>query len=227
MTTANRFTRTLLEAPTPVIAEVKPRTGDGNDLLRGRSAAAIALEYAAAGAACLSVVTGRWFGGSVDLLRTVASATGLPVLQKDFIIREKQLETARALGASAVLLTARLLTASSLRRMSGQALSLGLTPFVEVTDEEEIDAVPHPQDSVIAVNNKNIEQRELDAGELGRSLRLLPAVRATGTPCPVSASGIDTPVQAAALLDAGYAGLLVGTTLLRAANVDEWLGALR
>nr|WP_042188842.1 indole-3-glycerol-phosphate synthase [Kibdelosporangium sp. MJ126-NF4]CEL18490.1 Indole-3-glycerol phosphate synthase [Kibdelosporangium sp. MJ126-NF4]CTQ97974.1 Indole-3-glycerol phosphate synthase (EC 4.1.1.48) [Kibdelosporangium sp. MJ126-NF4] len=221
------FVNALLNARTPVIAEVKPRTGDGDDLLRGRSPESVALEYSAAGAACLSVVTGHWFGGTVDLLRTVAAVTGLPVLQKDFIIREKQLETARSLGASAVLLTARLLTASSLRRLSTQALSLGLTPFVEITDEEEIDAVPHPQDCVIAVNNKNIQQREQDDGDLGRSLRLLPAVRATGTPCPVSASGIDTPEQASDLLAAGYAGLLVGTTLLRATSAGAWFGALR
>jgi indole-3-glycerol phosphate synthase len=221
-----RFVQTVLDAATPVIAEIKPRTGDGDDLLGGRGPAEIAGTYLEAGAACLSVVTGRWFGGRLDLLRTVTAQTGLPVLQKDFITRESQVATAAELGAAAVLLTARLLAAASLRLLVERSLLLGITPFVEVTCEAEIAAVPHPQDCVIAVNNKDIQDRERAAADLGRSTRLLPAVLASGTACPVSASGIDTPEQAAELLTAGYAGLLVGTTLLRAASPRGWFDDL-
>jgi indole-3-glycerol phosphate synthase len=221
-----RFVSAVLDAGTPVIAEIKPRSGDGDDLLRGRGPAEIARTYRDAGAACLSVVTGRWFGGRLDLLRTVASETGLPVLQKDFITRESQLATASELGAAAVLLTAQLLPVASLRRLVECALLLGVTPFVEVTGEAEIAAVPHAQDCVIAVNNKDIRLRECDDGEPGRSLRLLPAVLASGTSCPVSASGIDTPRQAAGLLAVGYAGLLVGTALLGCASPRDWFAEL-
>lgn len=221
-----KFVHTLLDAGTPVVAEIKPRTGNGNDLLRGRDPAEIARTYADAGAACLSVVTGRWFGGRLDVLRTVASATGLPVLQKDFITRDSQIATAAELGASAVLLTAQLLPVVSLRRLASHALRLGITPFIEVTSEAEIAAVPHAHDCVIAVNNKDIRQRERNAADLGRSMELLPAVLATGTACPVSASGIDTPSQAADLLSAGYAGLLVGTSLLRASSAVDWFSSL-
>ncbi|WP_423834904.1 hypothetical protein [Streptomyces manipurensis] len=84
----------------------------------------------------------------------------------------------------------------------------------------------HPQECVIAVNNKDIKTRERDAGDLGRSLDLLPAVRAAGAACPVSASGIDSPTTAAGLLDAGFGGLLVGTSLLRTGSPEAWVDTM-
>ncbi|MEU7607655.1 indole-3-glycerol-phosphate synthase, partial [Streptomyces sp. NPDC041003] len=64
------------------------------------------------------------------------------------------------------------------------------------------------------------------AGDVGRSLDLLPALRAAGVACPVSASGIDGPASAARLLDAGFGGLLVGTSLLRTGAPVEWVDAM-
>jgi indole-3-glycerol phosphate synthase len=216
------FLEALLTAPIPVITEVKLTDGAGADLLGGRTIAEVIDAYHDAGAPCMSVVTGGWFGGSRQLLREVAALTDAPLLQKDFLTRESQLRRASELGASAVLLTARLLPAAVLRRLIEQALRLGLTPFVEVRTEEEIDAVSHGPDCVVAVNNKDIRHRERDRGDLQRSLALLPAVVSSGTRCPVSASGIHRPEDAAHLVTSGYAGLLIGTALLRAPSPRAW-----
>lgn len=170
----------------------------------------------------MSVVTGRWFGGSSQLLREVAALTDAPLLQKDFLTRESQLRQAKELGVSAVLLTATLLPAVVLGHLIEHALRLGLTPFVEVCGEEEIDAVIHGPDCVVAVNNKDIRGRERDHGDIERSLQLLAAVAGSGTPCPVSASGIHQPEVAAYLVNSGYAGLLIGTALLRASSPRAW-----
>ncbi|GAA1646787.1 hypothetical protein [Actinoplanes couchii] len=221
------FLSTLLTADLPLIMEIKPRDPDGTDLLGGRSAAEVVDTYEAAGAPCLSVVTGHWFGGSPDLLREVTRRTTRPVLQKDFVTRRDQLATARDLGASAVLLTAGLLPAAVLARMVTAALSAGLTPFVEVTTEREIAAVPHAAECVLAVNNKDIKIRERGTAELTRSTALLPALRAAGTLCPVSASGIHDAAVAADLLGQGFAGLLIGTSLLRSTDVTAWAADVR
>ncbi|MEV3993970.1 indole-3-glycerol-phosphate synthase [Streptomyces sp. NPDC049837] len=218
----SRFIEALLTAERPLIMEIKRRDAHGIDLIAGRTPADIVAAYEAAGAPCVSVVTGRWFAGTPELLRDVARLTDLPLLQKDFITRRDQLTAAKELGASAVLLTAALLPATAMRTLVETALRTGLTPFVEVTSEAEVAAVPHAADCVIAVNNKDIRARERDAGDIGRSLALLPALRAAGTPCPVSASAIDTPEKAARLLGAGYRGLLIGTALLRAGDPAAW-----
>ncbi|MFE7777891.1 indole-3-glycerol-phosphate synthase [Streptomyces sp. NPDC057445] len=216
------FTDALTTARLPLVMEVKCRDAGGEDLLGGRPVADVVAAYEAAGAPCVSVVTGRWFGGSEDLLAEVAGLTRLPLLRKDFITSRRQLRRSAELGASAVLLTVRLLSSDTLRLLTRQALDLGLTPFVEVGDEEEAAAVRYGADCVVAVNNKDITTRERGEGDLSRSPALLPAVRATGTRCPVSASGIHSPQDAAALVDAGFAGLLVGTGLLRAASLEQW-----
>ncbi|MGH3864412.1 indole-3-glycerol-phosphate synthase [Actinokineospora sp.] len=220
------FIDALTTAPSPVIAEIKPRSAAGEELVGARSPADIARAYLDAGAACLSVVTGRWFGGDPAMLAEIARLSPVPVLRKDFLTRDKQLVASHELGAAAVLLTATLLPATALATLVGRALALGLTPFVEVVDEAEIERVPNAADCVIAVNNKDIRDRERGAADLGRSARLLPSALARGTRCPVSASGIETPGQAAQLIDAGYAGVLVGTGLLRADSPGHWFADL-
>jgi indole-3-glycerol phosphate synthase len=220
------FVEALLAARTPVIAEVKRSDANGAGLLGDRSVAEIVDTYQEAGMPCLSVVTGRWFGGTVDMLAEVTARTSLPVLQKDFITRDSQLVRARDMGASAVLLTARLLPAETLRNLIVRTLRLELTPFVEVVDEAEIEAVVHGDECVIAVNNKDITTGERDSGDPDRGVDLLPAVLGTGTSAPVSASGIEHPWVGASLVAQGFSGLLVGTGLLRAASPQCWIDEL-
>jgi len=216
------FIDALCGAPTPVIMEIKRLDPHGGDLLGSRSLAEVVAGYEAASAGCLSVVTGRWFGGSVDMLREVAGLTCLPILQKDFITREAHIVRAKELGASAVLLTAQLLPQSGLVRLIERSLREGLTPVVEVVSGEEAEAVVHAEDCVVAVNNKAIRTHERDAGSIDRSLSLLPALLETGTHCPVSASGIEGPEVAARLLAAGFEGVLIGAALLRAPSLHAW-----
>jgi indole-3-glycerol phosphate synthase len=176
-----------------------------------------------AGAPCISVVTGRWFGGEEQMLRDVRAVTDLPLLQKDFITREKQLAKAAEMGASAVLLTARILPKSTFQSMIEKTLSHGLTPFVEVADHEELESVIHAEDCVVAINNKDIRNQERGRGDIDLSRSLLEATIQTGTPCPASASAITDPRVAAELIDAGFKGLLIGTGLLLADSVQGWI----
>jgi indole-3-glycerol phosphate synthase len=223
----NDFIPSLLDADRPVIMEVKRQDAHGRDLLGDRTVAEIVAGYEAAGAPCISVVTGRWFGGTDDTLREVAALTDRPLLQKDFITKRGQLRTALELGASAVLLTAALLPRSTLGKLVGAALEMGLTPFVEVTSPAEAQAIPRAGECVVAVNNKDIKLRERDVADVDRSVAMLPALARTGTACPVSASGIDRPEMAARLLDEGFAGLLVGTGLLRSpGGAEAWVEEL-
>jgi indole-3-glycerol phosphate synthase len=221
------FLTSLLASPERVIMELKPRDGHGRDLLGARRPADVVADFVRAGAPCLSVVTGRWFGGDDRLLGETARIAGVPILKKDFITTDAQIAAAKSIGASAVLLTARILPRSILQRRIRAALREGLTPFVEVTSESELERVVHAEECAIAISNKDIAGRERDVPDLGRSLALLDAVRATGTPCPVSASGIDDPADAARLLDAGFEAVLVGTALLRTASVQRWVDELR
>jgi indole-3-glycerol phosphate synthase len=219
----SRFIDALLAARLPVIMEVKRQDGNGVALMGERTVPEIVAEYVAAGAPCISVVTGRWFGGDDEMLREAAGLTDLPLLQKDFLTRESQLVAASELGASAVLLTAQLLPKSALPKLIEITLGLGLTPFVEVIDQSEVARVVHAEECVVAVNNKDIRNQERDAGDIDVSRAMLEAVLASGTPCPVSASAITDPRVGAELVSAGFKGLLIGTGLLRSGSVEHWV----
>jgi indole-3-glycerol phosphate synthase len=220
---ASGFTSALLAGRLPIIMEVKRSDGEGAELIGDRTIPEIVEQYVAAGAPCISVVTGRWFGGDDEMLREVAGLTDLPLLKKDFITREKQIVAAKEMGASAVLLTAKILPAKTFQHLIELALDHGLTPFVEIVDQTELESVIHPWDCIIAVNNKDINTREREPGDIDTSRSLLEATIQTGTPCPVSASAIIDPRIAAELVDAGFKGLLIGTGLLRADSIQGWV----
>jgi indole-3-glycerol phosphate synthase len=162
----------------------------------------------------------RLYGELARLGYQIAASTDAPLLQKDFLTRQSQLRQGKELGASAVLLTAKLLPAAVLNHLIDYALQLGLTPFVEVTNEDEINALTHGPDCVITVCNKDICDRERHHGDPNGSLQLLTAVTSSDTP-PVSTSGIYHPDLAAHLINFGYAELLIGIALLQASSLEH------
>jgi indole-3-glycerol phosphate synthase len=220
------FVEALRAADVPVIMELKRRSAAGDDLFGGRPVAEIVAAYEELGAPCISVVTGRWFGGDEQLLREAAALTDRPILMKDFVIKETAVARAKAAGASAVLLTAELLPSAMLGRLIRACIRLDVTPFVEITNVLELADVVEPDACVVAVNNKDIRVRERGVADIDRSLALLPRLLDAGVGCAVSASGIATPGVAARLLDAGFDGLLVGTGLLTAPDPEKWRAAL-
>ncbi|MDX6400011.1 MAG: indole-3-glycerol phosphate synthase [Gaiellaceae bacterium] len=217
------FIDALLASRLPVIMEVKRQDGNGVELMGERTIPEIVGEYTAAGAPCISVVTGKWFGGDNQMLDDVVALTDVPILKKDFITRESQVVAAKKAGASAILLTARILPKSSFQSLIETILRHDLTPFVEVADHAELGSVTHAEQCIVAINNKDIRNQERDGGDLDLSRSLLEATIETGTPCPVSASAITDPKVAAELVGAGFKGLLIGTGLLLSGDVKNWV----
>jgi hypothetical protein len=82
----------------PIIAEVKIAS-PSRGRLSSHAPGELIDGYVSGGAAALSVLTEPVrFLGSLETLRT-AAGTGLPVLMKDFIVSEEQMDAAAAVGA--------------------------------------------------------------------------------------------------------------------------------
>ncbi|MEA2446004.1 MAG: indole-3-glycerol phosphate synthase, partial [Thermoleophilales bacterium] len=88
---------------------------------------------------------------------------------------------------------------------------------------DEIDSVVHAEECIDAVNNNDNRTKEREPVDIDHSRSLLEATMQTGTPCPVSASAITDPKVAAELVEQGYKGLLIGTGLLLADSVRDWV----
>jgi indole-3-glycerol phosphate synthase len=222
------FAAAVAGAPTGIglIAELKPASPSAGVLREPFDAAAIAAAYARGGAVALSVLTETtFFRGGYDLLERVAG-TGLPRLQKDFVVSEYQVFEGRAAGADAVLLIAEALSSERGRDLVRLALDLGMDVLYEAHASSLVRraasaAERAPEHIVVGVNNRDLHtfevrlERSLDAcRELPPGLLL------------VAESGIQAAADVRRLRDAGARGILVGEALLRAADIEAAARAL-
>ncbi len=213
----------LTDSPAPrIIAELKRRSPSHGELEPALDPLERARAYERGGACAISVLTEpRHFGGSLADLAAVAQASELPLLRKDFVIDRYQLLEAKASGASAVLLIARLLEPEQLVALLEQARAIGIETLVEVHEEHEAIALyPHLHLlDMVGVNNRCLDTLTVS---LETARRLAPALP-PGIP-HVAESGISRPAEIAALEPFGYDAFLIGGALMRA---DDPAAALR
>ncbi|MCB0880487.1 MAG: indole-3-glycerol-phosphate synthase [Thermoleophilia bacterium] len=195
-----------------VIGEVKRRSPSVGAIDESVDPAAQAVAYAGSGAAGISVLTERdHFGGSLDDLTTVAAAVHVPVLCKDFIVDERQLDLAAGAGAHAVLLIAAIHGDDDLAALVDGAHDRGMQVLLEVHDEHELERALATRTDVIGVNNRDLRSFVVD---LAVTEQLAP--RASVDPRPIVAeSGVRTPADAARMRACGVDALLVGEALMR------------
>ncbi|CAN5677234.1 indole-3-glycerol phosphate synthase TrpC [soil metagenome] len=205
-----------------VIAEIKRRSPSKGALHLDLDAAGLARTYGRGGAVCLSVLTDEaFFGGSVDDLTAAREATELPVLRKDFTVSAHDVVDARLMGADAVLLIAAALHVRELVEYHQLASELGLAALVEVHDEPELEIALQAGATLVGVNQRDLVTFQVDHDRAERMASAIPAgvVR-------VAESGVRSADDAARLADAGYDAILVGESLVTAADPAAALRAL-
>lgn len=205
-----------------VIAEIKCASPSKGLLREPFEPAAIARSYAAAGAACLSVLTDReYFRGAPEHLIEARAACDLPVLRKDFVVEPYQVYEARAMGADCILLIAAALAAGDMRGLERIAGELGMAALVEVHDAAELDAALTLATPLVGINNRDLRTFET---RLETTLDLLPRVPADRL--VITESGILTPADATRMRAAGVGAFLVGEAFMRAPEPGKALASL-
>jgi indole-3-glycerol phosphate synthase len=194
-----------------VIAEVKRASPSKGQLAVIKDPAGLAADYAAGGAAAISVLTEqRRFNGSLDDLRSVRAVVDVPVLRKDFMTTSYQLWEARAAGADMALLIVAALEQPALESLIERARSIGLTPLVEVHDEVEVRRALDAGAEVIGVNARNLKTLEVHRDTFERLAPLIP-----DSVIRVAESGIRGPHDVIDYAKCGAHVVLVGETLVR------------
>jgi indole-3-glycerol phosphate synthase len=202
-----------------VISEIK-RASPSAGFIREADPAEWGARYETEGASCLSVLTEpERFKGSLEDLDAARDATTLPVIRKDFTVDEAQVIEAGT-RADAVLLIAALFDAAALARYVSLAVEVGLTPLVEVHDEEEAELALESGAQVVGVNNRDLRDFTVD---LGTFERLAP--RLAGATL-VAESGVKAPDDARRLRDAGADAVLVGEAAMRDPTLVAKLSAI-
>jgi indole-3-glycerol phosphate synthase len=194
-----------------VIAEVKRSSPSKGQIAAIKDPAALASDYAAGGAAAISVLTEqRRFGGTLEDLRAVRGTVDVPVLRKDFITTSYQLWEARAAGADMALLIVAALEQIALESLIERARSIGLTPLVEVHDEEEVDRAVGAGADLVGVNARNLKTLEIDRRTFERLSPRIP-----DRVVKVAESGVRGPHDVIDYARSGAHVVLVGETLVR------------
>lgn len=205
------FAQALRAPGVRVIAEIKSASPSAGSIIANPDVESIARQYAAGGAAAISIVTEpEFFQGSHDWIRRAADASGLPVVMKDFIVDERQVRRGVAAGASAMLLLASLLDAAAIRNFIAMLDSYGVDALVEVHDADELTRAIDGGARIIGVNNRNLRDFRVDLC----TAETLSARMPKGV-IKVAESGIKTRQDVDRLGAAGYAAFLVGESLLR------------
>lgn len=231
---AARFTAALRSSPSSLckqniylsfLSEIKHRSPSAGLILEDADSRieSVARAYRRGGASALSVVVEQdFFGGDPAWLPRAKAASGLPVLMKDFVVDEVQLDFALALGADAILLIVSALDDEALSRLHRSARARGLAVLVEAHDEIEIRRALASGAEIVGVNARDLATFAVDLAGMARLGALLPpsVVR-------VAESGIKTRADVQTLQAAGYGAFLVGEALLRAADPARALRELR
>jgi indole-3-glycerol phosphate synthase len=216
-----RFADALRQPGLGAIAEVKRRSPSAGDLRPEADPTELAAGFAAAGAAAVSILVDERFGGSVADLRAARAATDAPLLAKGFFSTRAQLEELRSAGADAVLLLLRDLDDRKILELMRAARGLGLDTLVEAHDKEELRRAVRVDADVIGVN-----ARDLSTFEIDRRAQLELVSQAPRDRVVVAESGIVSRAQGAAAELAGADAILVGSTLMRAADPAAKLAEL-
>jgi indole-3-glycerol phosphate synthase len=201
-----------------LIAEVKKASPSAGIICEHFDPVRIAKAYEGAGASCLSVLTDeKFFQGSLDYLKQIRSAVGIPLLRKDFIIDERQIPQSIEWGADAILLIVSILTDEQLRNFHALAQSAGLAILVEVHDETELDRAIGIGAALIGVNNRDLKTFNVN---LATTEGLANRLRNSGHDALlVAESGIHTRADVERLRSCGAGAILVGESLMRHGNI--------
>jgi indole-3-glycerol phosphate synthase len=210
-----------------LVAEVKLRSPSAGTLSRALSPAERAFAYAEAGASMVSVLCDApFFDGSWEHLaaaraRLDAAGRRVPLLAKDFVIDGRQIEEARDRGGDAILLIARIVSASQLAELARAARAERLEPFVEVVDDRELEAAMAAEARVVGVNARDLDKLNVDVAQAGRLLAAIPPGVVA-----VHLSGLRQPADVAAIARGRADAALIGEGLMRQDDPRPLLAAM-
>jgi indole-3-glycerol phosphate synthase len=196
-----------------IIAEFKRQSPSKGVINANADVAPTVRQYQQAGVSGISVLTdSKFFGGTGMDLSNAFDAITIPIIRKEFIIDPWQIYEARALGASAILLIAAVLTKKEAVDLAATANFLGLEVLMEFHDRDELEKLNAFVD-IAGINNRSLKTFEVNLQHSIEMASLLP----DSLP-KVAESGIDSPETIAYLRSRGFDGFLIGESFMKQEN---------
>ncbi len=204
----------------PLITEIKFSSPSKGVIMKREEAdlLSISRDMIKGGAAGLSVLTQKYlFNGSLTNFIVIRQDTPIPMLMKDIIVSEIQLDCAKKIGADYILLIMSIfdknLAEGDLDRFVKYAHKKGLNILFEVHHEQEFSEILKfnlGKTDLIGINNRNLDNLKIDLQITENLLKKFNK----GNNVIVSESGIDNSSQIMQLKKAGADAFLIGTSIM-------------
>lgn len=206
-----------------IISEIKRASPSKGDLNVHVDVLQQAKSYEQLGAGAISILTdSMFFKGSFQDLTNARKVVNVPLLCKDFMIDELQLQKANAAGADIILLIVAALSPKRLQELYNYSKALGLEAIVEIHNEDELQTALQIHPEIIGINNRNLKTFEVD---LQTTEKLASQVKEAGV-LLISESGIHSRADVLRVKEAGANGILVGEALMKAGSLADMFGVL-
>lgn len=200
-----------------LIAEIKFASPSAGVIRKESDPLPIGRIYQSAGAAAISLLTDKkFFNGDLTNLISLKSAVALPVLRKDFIIDEIQVEESFLHGADALLLIARILSKQKLDALLAKSREFGLSVLTEVHDRADLQKAVDCGADIIGINNRDLDTFEVDVKTTMEIAPLVPEEIVL-----VSESGIKGAEDIRLLKNKGVNAVLVGSSLMQSDHLEQ------
>lgn len=212
----------------PIIAEIK-RSSPIRGKLREIEVVKAAIEMEKGGACAVSVLTDKRFKGNIGDLPRVKEAVKIPVLRKDFIVDEFQIDQSYLVGADVVLLIVSLLRGKT-KKFVEKIHQMGMEALVEIRSEKEIKFALDSGAKLIGINNRDLKTFKIDLATTEKLIPKIPKDKflfrnflhsEINNKTIVSESGINNKKDLARVMKAGAEAALIGTSIMLAENIKE------
>lgn len=211
------LSQNLREGNRGIIAEHKRRSPSKSIINTSLSVEDVIKGYDEAGVVGISVLTdAKYFGGSLDDLVLARASTKIPLLRKEFIVDEYQILEAKANGADAILLIASILSRPEIESFSKLAQNIGLEVLLEIHNEQEFNKAIMPTLDMIGVNNRNLDNFEVNLSTSKQLSELIPDEFVK-----ISESGITSVKDIIELEQYGFKGFLIGENFMKTENAGQ------
>jgi len=206
----------------PIISEIKFASPSAGTIRTSYDLKGVARDMEEGGAVGVSILAEpKRFKGHIDFIAEVRGELTIPILMKDIILSQAQIDAASRIGADAVLLIQSIFdrgySEKGIENMIDYAHSKGLEVLLEVHTEEEFISALKTDADMIGINNRDLRTLEVDLGVTERILKKCPS----NTDVLVSESGISSPEDIRFLRACGVRAFLVGTAIMKANKVKE------
>ena len=206
-----------------IIAEVKLASPSAGIIADKSQVLEIVQDYREGKADAISVITEKYFfKGDTNFIAQIKKQTGLPILQKDFVVDSYQILESRVSGADALLLIAKIIPVDKLKEFVDVCLEIGVEPVVEINDEEDLTKALETKARIIAVNARDLDTFEVDVEKACELIGKIPEKF-----LKLGFSGVNSREEVEKYQAARVKGILVGTKLVKSESRKEFLEGLR